>query len=406
MNVVFKTPASALNKDKHAAQITPKQAIKIAVGALKNGDLENAESICNQIMKTSPRYAEGLFLMGLIEARKGRLSMSDTIMGSALDIDPNLSNAERQMEKIHQARKEARSHSYLQNFLQNRLVYMDYPRNIGIETTGYCGAKCNFCPHGSLDRRYTKMSDDLFERIIRELRDIPPHIPTTLFPNHVNEPFMDKKIMERLETIYETVPHMNIILFTNFNLIPKGFFERIWEIKNIIGLNVSLNSANEAEYRKIMGIDLSRTVKHIRRFLKENRKRRFLQFPVLLSRVKDHTSRDEKFIPECRSQFAGFEYGIDYQPQIKNRTDWIGNIDGDQSPVPSLLPCGAWFDINIFCNGLVPHCCMDSKGEYSIGDINENSLLEIYNNKKFRNYRETMIARETAYPCNTCSLLQ
>lgn len=380
--------------------------MEYAVRTLLNGDLEHAEKICLQVMKVAPRHAEGFFLLGLIEARKGHLSVAESMFSTALDIDHNHRNAKQHIDKIHQARREARTHSYVKEYQYYRSAHMDFPRNIGIETAGFCNAKCTFCPHGTLDRKRQVMSDVIFNRILQGLKEIPTHIPCTIFPNLVNEPFMDKHILSRLESIHESAPHMGIIIFTNFNVIPKGFFDRIWDIKGIREINVSLNSANETEYRHIMGIDFQRTANHIRRFLRENRKRHFLQGPMRLSRVRDHSHRDEAFIVECRSLFADFEYGIDYQPHIKNRTNWIGNINADQSPVPSLLPCGGWFDINIFCNGTVPHCCMDSMGEYAIGDMSTNTLLEIYNSSKFRNYRESMISRETAYPCNICSLLQ
>jgi len=81
-------------------------------------------------------------------------------------------------------------------------------------------------------------------------------------------------------------------------------------------------------------------------------------------------------------------------------------LDSTQSRKPNELPCNAWFDINIFCNGIVPHCCMDATGKFAIGDARESSVLEIYNSEEFRFLRENLSTRESAFPCNSCSLLQ
>ena len=69
------------------------------------------------------------------------------------------------------------------------------------------------------------------------------------------------------------------------------------------------------------------------------------------------------------------------------------------------MPCNQWFDISIFCNGVVPHCCMDAKGDFPFGDVNKQSLLEIYNNPQFRNLRQNVISRDVIYPCNSCALM-
>jgi radical SAM protein with 4Fe4S-binding SPASM domain len=63
-----------------------------------------------------------------------------------------------------------------------------------------------------------------------------------------------------------------------------------------------------------------------------------------------------------------------------------------------------WLNISVICDGTVPHCCMDSTGKYGFGNVNEQSLLEIYNSPKFRVMREAVLGRSAVHPCNTCAL--
>jgi hypothetical protein len=47
---------------------------------------------------------------------------------------------------------------------------------------------------------------------------------------------------------------------------------------------------------------------------------------------------------------------------------------------------------------------MDGAGEYSIGDLNEQSLFEVYNGKAWRDQRVRMVSRkDTAGACATCN---
>ncbi|MDP6925636.1 MAG: SPASM domain-containing protein, partial [Rhodospirillales bacterium] len=98
--------------------------------------------------------------------------------------------------------------------------------------------------------------------------------------------------------------------------------------------------------------------------------------------------------------------GKDFVTWVKNRASWLETIPEKQSSIPHEFPCNAWFDINIFCDGVVPHCCMDATGKYSIGNVKTSSILAIYNDVSFKYLRSQMAIREDVYPCNSCSLLQ
>jgi hypothetical protein len=290
--------------------------------------------------------------------------------------------------------------------MYNKEKYIDFPRFVAIETVGRCNASCNFCPHESLDRKHTEMDDDLFEKIINDLQEIPPHVPIRIIPNLVNEPFMDRKIFSRLAMINERLPWATFAIFTNLNVVSSSFISDLSRIKNINSFNISFNAANEREYEYTMRIDFQRTVENVRNLMRANQEKPFLNNPITLSRVASLSDADGYYIDECKTVFSDYSFGIDFSARIKNRTNWLGNLTNEQSVIPKEMPCNAWFDLNIFCTGEVPHCCMDANGQYSIGDVRKSSVLEIYNDMKFKFMRERLAAREETHPCNTCSLFQ
>jgi sulfatase maturation enzyme AslB (radical SAM superfamily) len=385
-------------------------------GSLKNladlikhyeaGDIESARGLCLEILTTTPNQSQVLTLLGIIEGRQNNVAKAEESFRRAIEVDPEDKVALHHLESIRHSREVAQDTPYSRMYLAQKPLYMDFPRRISIETVGRCNASCNFCPHSELERRFTGMTDELFDKIISDLSAIPKEIPISIIPNLVNEPFMDRQILDRLEKINRALPQARIYIFTNFNVLPHDFFERVRNIVNLDGFNISFNAANKTEYAESMGIDFDRTVANIRKLLTMNSKRQILNNPLVISRVADLTERDLAYKEQCREIFSDFEEHTDFNVHIKNRTDWLGSIQSNQSEIPLSQPCGAWLDINVFCNGTVPHCCMDSKGEYAIGDANHENLLDIYNAPGFRKYRESLLSREMAEPCRRCALMQ
>jgi len=387
-------------------KLTFDQAKDLVQTYLEQDKLVEAGGIIQKLHLTKPMDAEIDILAATYESRSGHTSVARSLILKASRTAPHLDKVKKAVADIEKQDRSLTNNKYLNRFFNLRNWHMDYPMNVQIETVGRCNAKCDFCPHSELDRKTEAMSDDLFEKIVNDLSSIPSSSPLNIFMNVINEPFMDKKIFPRMRLINEKIPHATIGIYTNMNVMPPLFFENLAGIKNITAWNISFNAANKEEYEQSMVIDFDRTVSNIKRLFNENRKRKFLKDPIYLSRIGTGDEADMRFIGECQSLFSEYECNEEFRPVYKNRTDWLGSIETQgQSQIPSSQPCQQWFNISVFCNGVVPHCCMDAKGEFPFGNVNEQSILEIYNSPQFRNLRENVISRDVIYPCNTCALL-
>ena len=386
-------------------------------GAFDESMRKAAECMTNQDWESARRHAleakairtddpDMLWLLAAAEARGGRLVAAENSILSLMEQVPDSAEIGNRLAEIRSLKAKWHDHPYAQEYRAQLAMHMDFPRNIGIETVGRCNATCGFCPHSDLDRKFLEMPDALFDKILADLSRIPPHVPIRIFPNLVNEPFMDKRIFARLFRINEVLPTAGVQIFTNFNVLPKGYLEGLRGIRNLEQINISFNAANPQEYHDVMGIDFERTVTHIRTVLDDNRRQPYLQHPLVLSRVSDGTDRDMAYARECRELLSDFDEDRDFVAHVKSRTNWLGATDDTQSAIPYSLPCGAWLDINVMCTGVVPLCCIDANGEHAIGNVATNSLLEIYNSPSFKGLRTTESVRETASPCGECALLQ
>lgn len=278
----------------------------------------------------------------------------------------------------------------------------DYPLEVAIETTGKCNARCMFCPHHTLERRNTDMSDAMFREIIEQLKEIPPTHRFYISPFKVNEPLMDRQIFSKIAYINAQLPNAYIRIFSNFNMATQEDIRRLCQIQNLSDIDISLNSLDPAEYRALMGLDLDKTLGNVRAFLAcvRNNGIRMQSEKIVLSRVAQGGESDRRFMQSCAEAF-GDDAGL-VIPRVILRQEWIDFMP-TQAPLHQNKPCARWADINICCDGVVAFCCMDGRGAYPWGNILEKSALEIYNQPACRRLRVECPNKSEVTPCRFCS---
>ena len=287
------------------------------------------------------------------------------------------------------------------NVFEHLRACMDYPSEVAIETTGHCNARCVFCPHQTLARRNLYMNDEMFLRIVDQLKEIPQTWRFYVSPFKVNDLLMDKQIFERIAIINRQLPNVYIRLFTNFNTATEGDIRRLCNVENIADIVISLNSLDSNEYTMLMGLDLRKSLNSIHKLLSYIRSNgiRMLADRIILSRVAQDADSDSKFI---KTAYEEFEDDINLiLPAIFPRDNWINHVPLE-SPRNQDNPCGRWSEINICCDGVVSFCCRDAKAEFPLGNIMEKTVVEIYNQPEYRRLREEIPNKRSVTPCRYC----
>lgn len=267
-----------------------------------------------------------------------------------------------------------------------RLHYMDQPYEVSIETQALCNARCTFCPYPTLDRIGTKMPDELLERLIDEMAGF--KYPFVFSPFKVNEPLLDNRLIPLCEMFNRHVPLGHLRIFTNGAPLTDKKIEQIAKLERVGHLWVSLNSHIPEEYEKLMGIPFERTAKRLDRLHEYD-----FPHPVMLSCVG---YPNEDFRRYCFDRWPKF----DSLAIIKSA--WLGYTDPQVDVVPDTM-CLRWFELSITAQGIASLCCMDGEAAFPIGDVNKQSLLEIYNAPLFRDRREKQMSRREVHPCSTCT---
>jgi hypothetical protein len=324
--------------------------------------------------------------------RAGELRLAETVLRKLLQVQPHRQDAYQLLQQV------APYVAYQESFLQKRATpYMDYPSHVHMETLSVCNAACSFCPYPGLDRKGNRMTDELIEKILGDLKDVPAHIPFLLSPFKVNEPFLDNRLFDILDAINQKLPNASIALTSNASPITEEKLGRLARVRGIQYLWLSVNDHRPEHYEATMRLPFARTLERLDMIHRKVAARE-IAFPIVLSRVGDKTQSDADF-----AQWVQRCYPL-FRANVFPRGGWLGQVDLLLGPVP-VTACHRWFELSITSSGVVAHCCMDGQAKWPIGDASRQHVLEIYNAPEYRRLREGMMTRLDAEPCNTCTFL-
>lgn len=273
-----------------------------------------------------------------------------------------------------------------------RREFLEYPIEVSVETLALCNARCTFCPYPTIDRKGEKMPDELLNKLVDEMvswdRDV------YFSPFKLSEPLLDKRMLPLCESINERSDKMVLRIFSNGSALTPQNVAGLTKLKRVAQLWVSLNSHIPEDYERLMGLKFERTAKNLD-YLHEQ------DFPhaVMLSTVG---YPNEPFRRYCFDRWPKFE-----SMAIK-KDAWLGFTDAQVLEVPDTA-CSRWFELSITARGTVSHCCMDDgqDARWTIGDVNSQTLYEVYNAPRWRDRREQMVSRKAlaleTSPCQQCS---
>ncbi len=246
-----------------------------------------------------------------------------------------------------------------------------------------------------MQRTLGYMDDQLFEKIIEDCREFPLR---RIEPYLHGEPFMDRKILDRIEHINKRLPRTEVHIFTNGSLLTAKNVERLREL-DLASMVISLNTAVPEKYNAIMGLDWKKTLLNLERVADANRSSKKVadRFVMRMTAPKETTDAEiERFRKLAKHMGA--------RAVIVSLHNYKGDINSER-PVPE-FPCYFVDDLDILYDGNTALCCMDHDGEYGWGDVKQHSVLEVFNSPTAQRYRKLMREdrRKELTPCSDCNM--
>ncbi len=274
-------------------------------------------------------------------------------------------------------------------FFSNKRIkeWSGLPDIVVIENTNHCNARCIMCPNYSMRRKKGVMSFELYQRIIDESIEL--GIDKVQIAG-TGEPLIDPLIFERIQ--YAKKSGIKVIkIFTNAALLDSQKQERLLS-SGIDKVIISIDSFSPKNFESIrVGLLFEIVKKNVLSLLK-TKKESGKQNPFILItglNIKNRLSSsiDHDFYQEAIKLSNGVE-----MLEEGNVHDWSGHIEGfNIIPIPWYnLPCRRlWGTLNVLWDGTIPLCCIDYEGSVKLGDINKQTIKEVWNGSvinKLRNF--------------------
>lgn len=260
--------------------------------------------------------------------------------------------------------------------IENRILIKDYSiqlnnklplfNSIEIETYNRCNGVCDFCPVSVQNekRPEKKMTNELFEKIVNELKNLKYNGNISLFSN--NEPFLDDRIIRFQKYARMLLPDAHFYLYSNGTLLTMEKFIKIIDYLD----ELIIDNYNQQ-------LQLIPAVKKIVDYCENNEELR-KKVTIILRKPKEVlTSR-----------------GGD----SPNKTLEDLEFPDDSCIFP-------FIQMIVRPDGKVSLCCNDPLGKYTLGDLNKQSIKEIWYGKEYNAIRNKIVlGRKELNKCNKCDV--
>ena len=285
------------------------------------------------------------------------------------------------------------------------------PLDINVETYSFCPMKCKFCCNRLFKRDKILMSNELFEKIVKEYCEI--WGGGTIGIGSMQSDFLtDPKLIERIDIlnkykdklyIHSTTPLISCKKYTDDDLIKI--------LRTFDYLEISVEGHDKDSYELMSGVNgfeiFQEQIVRVYDMVRKNN----LSIAVDLSfRTYDERElRNSKFFNDIKDYFSVKEIKTSY-------FSWFNSIKQEDLPSGAILiepdntnkrqDCIVpYATLAVQASGKVVGCgCIDWLDKYIIGDCNNENLDFIWSGEKALKFRKAFQNANIPSICKNCGL--
>ena len=301
------------------------------------------------------------------------------------------------------------------------LLPLDMPLGLCVEPASICNFKCIQCPISLPDFKRIVgdtglLAIELFRKIAFDIKAMGRLKQLNLYGD--GEPLLNKSIVDMVRIANDNNIAEKITITTNAALLTEKLSEALID-SGLTYLRVSVYSVYDERFKEVAGvknIDPQVVFNNVKRF-REIRERMGVKKPYIYVKMIDTYSNEN-------DDFAALYKDIADQVNIETPMNWngydgidfISKVDTEKLTDETLIQgfyaekgksglkkiCTTPFhSLNIKMNGDVVVCIVDWNKGTKVGNINEQSLSEIWFGDNLRHYRE-MHLRGERYKTQSC----
>lgn len=290
------------------------------------------------------------------------------------------------MEKYAQLKRLLELKNHPQN-IKDEDLKLDSLLNLYIEPTNRCNFNCIFCARENMDREFDMLNMDSFKKTINSL----PKGTYITMTGH-GEPTINVHIYEMIE--YASSKGMFVSLITNASTLNKVNRERLIN-SGISRIQLSFEALDKKTNEAIMpGSVFERELLNMLKLIKEIR---ILKKSIYISISRVIIEQSKKFSEATKEFWEKMPIDNYYEGawlSLQNESAMFENKFSDIDYRPCAIP---WTDMQVNANGEVTACIQDWSSKCVIGNINDQSLMDILNNQKALQFRRAILTGDWDY---------
>jgi radical SAM protein with 4Fe4S-binding SPASM domain len=291
------------------------------------------------------------------------------------------------------------------DYLMRRTRMGAKPSIVWIDTVSLCNFRCGFCPTTyAPNKGKGVMQFDTFKKIIDEVSTI--HLEGYLF--QTGEPLLNRDIVRFVQ--YMTSKNMLSIMHTNGSLWTRDKAAALLDA-GLGFISFSFDGYDAETYEKTrVGGNFEQTVERIKGVLELKKKRGTARPYVRIQTLVPATGNDARFSEERARRFRALFEDL---PVDEFDREKISNLAHDlptgavlkpEAPMSAgehrdrgyrFKPCTRlWSSMTIRFDGTVVPCCVDFESQMPLGNVKNQTLLQIWNGEPLRQLREKHVKAE------------
>lgn len=265
--------------------------------------------------------------------------------------------------------------------------YPDFPDHVYVELTNICNARCTICATPAMKRSREIMPLELFRKIVVECGR---NQAQKLLPFLHGESLLVPGVMNYFREARRLAPKTHINLTTNGSRLTEEHTETILGEDLVDSLIVSIDGGDKETFEGIrLGLAYDEVRANVLHFLRRRNELNKSRPKVSISMVTvDENKHTRKKLQEAWKEADEVRFSVYF--------NWGGELDRqDGRSHHKVNFCERLYHyITILADGRVAMCCFDSEATYSVGDIKNQSIHEVWNSEAFNQKRKLLYDRD------------
>lgn len=285
-----------------------------------------------------------------------------------------------------------------------KVIPLAVPFSVQIDICSACNLKCNFCFHSDDEAilqsevKFGAMSFELFTKIIDDMKRNWNGLKVKklrLFK--IGEPLMNKDVCRMVKYAKEAEVAECIEITTNGTLLNEEMSVGLIQAGLDI-LNISVNGINEKQYQEACQYKINfDEYREKIKFFYEHRKncKIFIKYSDIGYSEEEKAQFYAKFGDICDEIFVETISATLWQDTNINEKINDAHKGTYGQELTGKQVCPFLFTTMVINDcGIVHLCCVDWKSQYVLGDLKKESIADVWNGKKLREYQKLHLNKQ------------